>query len=144
MTQDEDFSILDMNDMSKRAELAETPAEIEARLEQRWLAELRQQNDDRQAEITKWRGLALAAVANDPALQQRILGEVNLTTRQPFTPEEQEIMDAAMEKMVTYMCMGMDFETIMTAVNSDDALMSCWEMLMVTMKLGGHDQPVEG
>ncbi len=137
------FSLTDMNDMTKRAQLAETPAEIEARLEQRWMAELVRQNDDRQAEITKWRGLVIAAVSRDRRLELSILNGVNLTTKHDFTDEEKVLVDAAMDKMVTYMCMGMDFETIMTAVNSDDTLMSCWEVLMVSMKLGGHDEAID-
>lgn len=147
----DDFSIMDMNDMAKRAELAETPAEIEARIEARWLAEFRKMNDDRQEEISttgtscsiKWRNIVLSAVSRDPNLRGRIFSVVNLTTNTEFAEEEKEVIAATLDKLVTYLNMGLDFETIMTAVNSDDTLMSCWEVLMVSMKLGGYDQPLE-
>lgn len=151
-----DFSILDMNDMEKRAQLAETPEEIEARIEERWMQEFRSFNEDTTVRLNKayselaaWRNLLITALARDKQIDRSIIYSVMSEPSvlaggaEQMNEEAKAIVDAGLEKLTTYLGMGMDFETIMTAVKSDDALQNSWDMFLVTMRLGGHDQPVE-
>ena len=151
-----DFSILDMNDMEKRAQLAETPEEIEARIEERWMQEFRAFNEDTTirlnkaySELAAWRNLLMVALARDKQIDRSIIysmmSEPAVLAGGPdqMNPETKAIVDTGLEKLTTYLGMGMDFETIMTAVKSDDALQNSWDLFLITMRLGGHDQPIE-
>jgi hypothetical protein len=146
---DADYSIIDMNNRWKRSELAETPAEIEARLEARWMEEFRRyglEQDAKFATLTEeldiWRELIIRSMDGNDRLIDA-MGVRMMSPGEPWTDEMRELLPAITEKVQTYLMMGLDFETIMTAIKSDDTLMSCWDVLMVSMKLGGYDQAPE-
>lgn len=125
-------------------------AEIEARIEARWLDEFRrfsltaeERTRNANIECSRWRGIVIAMMQkaklpgplSTTLFHDAALIEALNNGEEPVT----EQFMAILEKLEMYLQMGVHFEVIVQAVKSDDALESIWETLMMTMRLTGND-----
>ena len=150
MIDDPDEMIDDPDDLKEL--VFDVPAEVIQRIEKiteaRWMNEFRvfAQNAEERVnkmseEMVRWRFLStsLARKANigHPIFLNLMLPDKDLSE------EEQQQYDMLLDKFELYIRMGMDFEKVITAIQSNDGVNSCWERLLVAMKLAGLDEPSE-
>ena len=146
----EDFEgIIDLPEERKPPTLQDFD-EMEARLEKYWMAELRNvqstatENANKVlAELATWRTIISMSFKLDHALFHELSSAISQAWETSDEEERKTLIEPLTERLVTYLQMGQDFETLMTAVKSSEALTNIWDMLLVTMKLGGHDEPLE-
>lgn len=141
------------DDISYQELVVNIPPEVLIRIEEksaeRWRREFEEYAENAEGrieetyqEMVRWRWLS-TSLARKARIPDLISKKLMVPSEEEMGEYQKEQFQALLEKMELYLKMGQDFETLIEAIQSSDAIQNSWENLLVMMKLAGLDEKPE-